>query len=50
MSEDTTVRVRHATWRRLNDRKDPGVSFDEVISNLLDAQEADEAEGQTPNQ
>lgn len=37
-----TVYVRPLTWKRLNARKDQGVSFDDVISELLD--DADEAQ------
>lgn len=42
MAQDdtTTVRVSPETWKRLNQRKGPGDSFDDIISQLLD-----EAEG-----
>lgn len=36
MSETTTIHVRDETWRRLDERKDRGESFDDVIQQLLD--------------
>ena len=40
MSDDiTTIQVSAETWRRLNQRKGPGDTFDEVITELLDAAE-----------
>jgi predicted CopG family antitoxin len=36
MGDDTTIRIKTATWSRLRDRKGPGESFDEVITQLLD--------------
>jgi len=36
MADTTTVEVKTATWRELNRRKDPGDSFDDVISRLLE--------------
>ena len=38
----TTVKVSTDTWKRLNQRKEPGDSFDEVISKLLDEVESSE--------
>lgn len=38
--ENTTVKVKKDTWRRLNRLKEPGDSFDDVISELL-ADESD---------
>jgi predicted CopG family antitoxin len=38
---DTNVRVKIETWQRLNSRKRPGDSFDDVITDLLDQAEAD---------
>ena len=35
------IHVRPKTWARLNARKQQGISFDDVISELLD--DADEA-------
>ncbi|ELZ08190.1 antitoxin VapB family protein [Natrinema saccharevitans] len=34
--EKTTVTVSTETWKRLTMRKDPGDSFDDVITDLLD--------------
>lgn len=36
MPDDTTVRVKRSTWTRLNHRRQPGDSFDDVIARLLD--------------
>jgi len=33
--EETRVRVSKETWRRLNARKEPGDSFDDVLEELL---------------
>lgn len=33
--EETRVRVSKKTWRRLNARKEPGDSFDDVLDRLL---------------
>ncbi len=33
----TTIEVQTETWRQLNLRKDPGESFDDVISDLMTA-------------
>ena len=33
---DTTIRIKRDTWRRLRDRKGPGESFDEVLTEILD--------------
>jgi hypothetical protein len=46
MGSDTTIRVSRETWRRLHNRKEPGVSHDEVIQDLLD--EADSREVEVP--
>jgi len=40
MGGDTTIRVSRDTWRRLTDRKEPGISYDDVIEGLLDRDEA----------
>lgn len=37
---ETTLQVSRETWKRLNRRKEPGESFDDVINGLL----ADEIE------
>jgi predicted CopG family antitoxin len=34
-SAETHIRVREGTWRRLNQRKRPGDSFDDVIDRML---------------
>lgn len=36
---DTHIRVTEETWKRLNARKGPGDSFDDVINDLLDLHE-----------
>lgn len=36
MGGRTTVNVSEETWRRLMLRKNPGDSFDDVITDLLD--------------
>ena len=38
---DTHVRVTEETWKRLNARKGPGDSFEDVIRTMLDELEAD---------
>ncbi|MDF9747029.1 DUF7557 family protein [Natrinema salsiterrestre] len=42
--ETTTVTVSTETWKRLTLRKDPGDSFDDVITELLDEVEEVEEE------
>lgn len=37
VTQTRTVRVSDETWKRLNQRKEPGDSFDDVISRLLDS-------------
>jgi len=38
--DDTSIRISVETWRRLKARKDrPNTSFDDVITELLDATE-----------
>lgn len=33
----TSIRISHATWQRLNARKEePGMSYDDVIQDLLE--------------
>ncbi|WP_254768267.1 antitoxin VapB family protein [Salinilacihabitans rarus] len=39
---DTHIRVTEETWKRLNNRKRPGDSFDDVIERLLEDVEANE--------
>lgn len=36
MAETTTVEIKNETWKQLNRRKEPGDSFDDVISRLLE--------------
>ena len=36
MAGDTTIRVKEDTWRRLHRRKEPGMSFDDVLTEMLD--------------
>jgi predicted CopG family antitoxin len=39
-NRDITIRVSRENWQRLRDRKEePGTSFDDVISDLLDTVE-----------
>lgn len=38
----TTIQINEDTWRRLHNRKNPGDSFDDIITYLLDEQEARE--------
>jgi predicted CopG family antitoxin len=35
MADTTTIEIHSSTWRQLNARKNPGDSFDDVISRLL---------------
>lgn len=41
---DTHIRVSEETWTRLNRRKGPGDSFDDVLRELLEEEETREAE------
>lgn len=34
--EDTTIQIKTETWKKLNQQKSPGESFDDVISRLLE--------------
>lgn len=34
----TTIEVSHETWRQLSFRKEPGESFDDVISSFMDTE------------
>jgi len=36
---DTHIRVSEETWTRLNRRKGPGDSFDDVLRELLDEEQ-----------
>lgn len=39
MGSDTSIPVSDETWRQLNDRKDRGETYDDVIQGLLETQE-----------
>jgi predicted CopG family antitoxin len=36
MADTTTIEIKTGTWKQLNQRKEPGDSFDDVISRLLE--------------
>jgi predicted CopG family antitoxin len=36
MTDDTNIRVSGETWRKLDERKGPGDSFDDVIRSVLE--------------
>jgi predicted CopG family antitoxin len=36
MADITTIEVSTDTWKQLNQMKEPGDSFDDVVSDLLD--------------
>jgi len=38
VSQSTTITVEKATWKQLNRWKEPGESFDDVVSRLLEAE------------
>lgn len=40
-NDDTSIRIKTDTWKRLNDLKQPGVSFDDIIAALLDEHEGE---------
>lgn len=40
-----TIRVNDGTWKELNKLKEPGESFDDVISRLLDSSDGDDDNG-----
>lgn len=41
-TDDTSIRIKRDTWRRLHERKGPGESFDEVLNDVLDRAESEE--------
>lgn len=41
MGDSPAVKVSEETWRRLNARKEPGDTFDDVVQDLLE--QSDEA-------
>ncbi|QRY26389.1 antitoxin VapB family protein [Halobacterium sp. BOL4-2] len=47
MARDATnhIRVTDDTWKQLNNRKEPGDSFNDVIQRLLNSQTDDEGNG-----
>lgn len=38
----TNIKLHDKTWKRLNSRKEPGDSFNDVVSRLLDQTEVEE--------
>ena len=48
MPSDTNIGISNETWRRLNARKHPGESFDDVLQRLLD--ETDDGQGRRVRQ
>jgi len=38
-NDKTSIQVRNETWKRLTLRKEPGDTFDDVITDLLDKAE-----------
>lgn len=34
--DDTSIRIKRSTWQRLHRRKEPGMSFDDVLNDILD--------------
>jgi len=48
MGDDTTVRVKDDTWRRLRGRKDRGETFDDVINQLIDETESHSERSESP--
>ena len=38
-NDHTTITVERGTWKRLNARKEPSDSFDDVLNRLLDETE-----------
>ena len=50
MPEDTSIRIKVDTWKRLNKRKTlPNESFDDVINDVLDTVEQLENEADEGN-
>jgi len=41
-SDTTTIQVNSETWQRLNRRKGPGDTFDDVIQELLNEVDKEE--------
>lgn len=40
--DDTSIRLDRETWKRLNQQKEPGESFADVVNRLLDGSDSDE--------
>lgn len=36
MDDPTTITIEKQTWKKLNARKEPGESFDEVVTRLIE--------------
>jgi hypothetical protein len=41
MTDDTSIRIKVDTWRRLRGYKGPGESFDDAINKVLNGAESD---------
>ncbi|QLH81006.1 antitoxin VapB family protein [Halosimplex pelagicum] len=46
--DDVNIRIKHDTWKRLNSRKEPNDSFDDVIRRVLDRAEDQGADEGNP--
>jgi predicted CopG family antitoxin len=44
----TTTKIKHSTWKRLHERKQPGDSFDDVINRVLNKAEKAEKSACSP--
>jgi hypothetical protein len=47
-ADDTSIRIHRSTWKRLHDRKEPGTSFDDILTDLLDEVESRESADAEP--
>lgn len=45
-----TVRVKEDTWVDLHDRKEPGETMDDVISDAISEYDGDESGGASPQE
>ncbi|WP_436933719.1 antitoxin VapB family protein [Halovenus marina] len=43
--DDVNIRIKRDTWKRLNSRKEPNDSFNDVLERVLDKVEAEEGNG-----
>jgi len=41
MTDDTSIRIKVDTWRRLREHKGPGESFDDAVNKVLNGGELD---------